>query len=479
MPPSTKRLPKAINPSYFYVALITLFGAGLRLFRLGQWSLWVDEVFTIYAAQNFWRNLSEWPFFALTEFPTTSIVMGFFLRNGVNEWNARLGPALIGVVTIPLVFLAVRKMFDQRVALLTAVFLSVAPWHIHWSQNARFYILMLLFFTLALFFFYFGLEENKIGYILFSLHLFGLAATERLLAGYFLPIIFIYTFLVWVLPNQKPSGLNFKNVGLLFGLAFIIILFSGWTFISEPGLWQDIYFIDNRVSPLNIILQHVRGIDVHILMVGFVGGAVLLFQQQYFRPVLFLLISALTPLLLTTGVSVFQFAHGRYTFLSLIFWLVLAALAVFKLVEGNKQRSQAVMLGSIVIALFIFVPLQELYDYYTVENGGRIEWKSTFFYLDEQIQPDDILISNDPIVGEFYISETFVDMHTVDSRFIESAICDLENRAWVVMGGKSRIHSQFERIIQEVGTAIEFNAHNIRLFVVEPATLNANLSCQT
>ena len=476
---SSKSVPKFEQLTTFYVALLTVFGASLRLFRMGQWSFWVDEIFTIYAAQNFWNNLLEWPIFALTEFPTTSLIMGLFLSNGVTEWNARLGPALIGILTIPLTYLAVRKMFDYRVGFVTAVFLSVAPWHIHWSQNARFYILILLFFTLALFFFYFGLEENKFSYILLSLLLFGLAATERLLAGYFVPIIMVYMLLLWIAPGQKPPGLNLRNVGFLLGLAMVVILFSGWIFISTPGLWQDIYFVETLTSPLNILLQHIRGIDLHIIIVGFVGGTVLLFQQQHFRPVLFLLISAVVPLLLTTTVSFFQFAHGRYTFLSLIFWLVLAAVVVVKLFEKNHtQQAQSIMFGAIVVALFVFVPLQELYDYYTVENGGRIEWKSTFFYLEKQVQPNDILVSNDPIVGDFYINRTIVDMRSVDPRFLDPAICELDQRAWVVIGGKSRINSQFEQIIRDVGTSIEIDAHDIRLFIVEPAAYNPKISCQ-
>ena len=50
------------------------------------------------------------------------------------------------------------------------------------SQNARFYTLLLLFYSLALLAFLIGLEENPPAYLLFSLGLLGPAARERLLA---------------------------------------------------------------------------------------------------------------------------------------------------------------------------------------------------------------------------------------------------------------------------------------------------------
>ena len=79
---------------------------------------------------------------------------------GVNEWNARLIPALLGVVSLPLLYFPIKKMFNPLVSLVAVLLLAFSPWHLYWSQNARFYVALLLFYTLALFLFYLGLEED-------------------------------------------------------------------------------------------------------------------------------------------------------------------------------------------------------------------------------------------------------------------------------------------------------------------------------
>lgn len=463
--------------NWIYLVCITLFGALLRIFRLGNWSFWVDEIFTVQAAQNFGSNIRNLPMFALTEFPITSMIIGLFIRQDVNEWTARLGPALIGALTLPILFFAVRKMFDTAVSLITVFLLSISPWHIFWSQNARFYILMLLFYTLALFYFFWAIEENKFRYILLSLLFFGMAMSERLLAGFFVPIIVCYCICIWVLPGSKPAGLNLKNLGFLLVLGLLVGVFAGWTFITTPNLWQEIYFIDDIADPIGLIIQHIRGVNLHILIVGGVGGLIVLRQKDIQRHIIFLFLGALIPLIITLTLSLFQFTHGRYTFVSLTNWLILTAVTINTFLITIKTKREQYIALTILIALFLFMPLQKLYDYYTVENGGRIGWKKAFLYLEKQIDSDDILISNDPIVGQFYIGETFIDMHTVDERFLDDSICDLENNAWVVMGGKSRINSNFKDIIQKTGTTINITANNVEIYLVEPLIVQNKLHC--
>ena len=43
---------------YGLLFLITIFAAGLRFFRLGEWSFWIDEIYTINHASNHFSSLS-------------------------------------------------------------------------------------------------------------------------------------------------------------------------------------------------------------------------------------------------------------------------------------------------------------------------------------------------------------------------------------------------------------------------------------
>ena len=95
---------------------------------------------------------------------------------GPSEWSARLVPSLIGILTIPLLYLLLRRCLPLPGALFTILLLALSPWHLYWSQNARFYTLLFLFFNLGLLFFYLGIEEDRPWHLLAALVLFGLAA---------------------------------------------------------------------------------------------------------------------------------------------------------------------------------------------------------------------------------------------------------------------------------------------------------------
>src|SRR5688572_11508460 len=137
--------------SWFHYALlflITLVAAALRLYKLGAWSFWIDEIYTISHATAHFSSME----LILEHIPPaknwvpTSVILTAQALNvlGVNEWSARLTSALIGIVTIPILYVPIKKIFDRQVALIAMLLLAVSSWHIFWSQNARFYTALML-----------------------------------------------------------------------------------------------------------------------------------------------------------------------------------------------------------------------------------------------------------------------------------------------------------------------------------------------
>jgi 4-amino-4-deoxy-L-arabinose transferase-like glycosyltransferase len=184
------------------IAVILLAGC-LRFFRLGEWSLWGDEIFSLGSKPD-----------GFVQSTTTQLIHWATALLGTSEWSARLVPALIGTVSIVLLYFPIRKLFGVPVAMLSSALLAVSPWHIYWSQNARFYVLLLLFYTLALLTFFIGLEEDKPWYLIISLVFFGLAAKERMLALVFLPVSLLYLLSIQFLPFDRPAGFRLRNLAI-------------------------------------------------------------------------------------------------------------------------------------------------------------------------------------------------------------------------------------------------------------------------
>jgi mannosyltransferase len=220
-----------VNRPWFSLILlicITALAAGLRIFKLGEWSFWIDEIFTINRAMTQYSNFES----IVLNLPPNAIwvPISVLLSSpvlqtfGINEWSARLAPALIGIMSIPILYFPIKNILDKWTALIAVSLLAVSPWHIFWSQNARFYTSILLIYTLALFIFYLGFEKDRARYIAIGFLLFYLAMSERIIAIFIVPVVVSYLMILWLIPSIRPKGFNRKNL-LIISIPVVLGLF--------------------------------------------------------------------------------------------------------------------------------------------------------------------------------------------------------------------------------------------------------------
>src|SRR5262249_19948948 len=129
------------------LAAITLCGALLRLWHLVAKRFWVDEAFSAFIAEapwhEFWHEIQAAELNMLPYYLLLRVWMHF----GSSEAWLRLLSALFGVATIPAVYQLGLRLFNVRVALLSASLLAVHPGHIRFSQEARSYSMTVLLLT--------------------------------------------------------------------------------------------------------------------------------------------------------------------------------------------------------------------------------------------------------------------------------------------------------------------------------------------
>jgi len=82
------------------------------------------------------------------------LVVPFVAVLGLTEFAVRLPNALIGILTVWVLYILVKVWFNRRVALLSALFLAISPWHIQFSRWSVRAIMLPLFFCLGLYFFF-------------------------------------------------------------------------------------------------------------------------------------------------------------------------------------------------------------------------------------------------------------------------------------------------------------------------------------
>lgn len=398
------------------LAGITLLAALLRFYKLGEWSFWGDEAFTLSGKEDgfnysiFRRSLAV---------DLIRLSTQYF---GLSEWSARLAPALIGILTVVVLYLLVRNLFGHRTALIASALLALSPWHLYWSQNARFYSLLLLFYTLGLLAFYKGFEEDRPWWVLASLVLFGLAARERLIALFFAPVVVGYLALVWLLPFEKPRGLLLRNLLVFFGPAALVGAAFALPYLRDIGGWLTGFGRVNN-DPLWLAAGLVYYVGVPTVAAAAFGAFYLLANKN--RAGLFFGLSAALPVLAVMALSIFQYTANRYFFITLTSWIILAALALHELFIYLRGRPQILAFG--VLAILLGASLGEDLMYFRYQNGNRDNWKAALQYVQQHRKPNDIIISPNPDVSNLYLDEKAFPLLDWDPASLDSP-----GRAWIL-----------------------------------------------
>ena len=143
------------------VVIVVLMGVGayFRLTYLTTVSPHVDEYLTVWAAQKIIEHgypLLPSGFVYLPGVLFSYLDALFIYLFGPIKEVTRLPSLLIGLLSIPLVYLLGKKMFSRGVGLLAAALLTFSPEAIVWSGRARMYALQQFTVVLALYCFYEG-----------------------------------------------------------------------------------------------------------------------------------------------------------------------------------------------------------------------------------------------------------------------------------------------------------------------------------
>ena len=418
---------------YVWLGLITLFAAALRFYNLGEWSFWIDEIFTINHAMSHYSNIG----LMIDNLPparnliTLSVMLTAqaLTLGGINEWSARLSSAIIGTITIPILYFPTQKIFSPRVALIAMLLLAVSPWHIFWSQNARFYTSLMLLCTLALFAFYFGIERNRPVYILFFHLLLYLACSERLFALFIFPVVITYLLSLWFFSSEKPVGLNRKMLLLLFspfiGYSLFEILRWSWLGSSIVREFIGLFLGQVNTTPWRLSLSIVYRIGLSVILLGICGGLYTLIKKQ--RASLFIFIGATAPVLLLVLVSTFMFTVDRYIFATLFFWLILGALAVKELFAHTEGFVKIVSFG--VLLVLLMTSLSEVFLYYQYQHGNRPDWKGAFLIVQQKMNAEDLITATRPELGMFYLGRNVTYINSISSDTLKKS----SGRIWFVI----------------------------------------------
>lgn len=254
---------KKILP-YLPLLLILFLASCLRLVKLGSApsSLYWEESALGYDAYSIWKTGKDFhgnsfPLIAFESFGDHKASGYFYVAApfvgifGLNNWSIRLPSAIAGIVSVLLIYLIAMELFkDKRTSLMTALTLSVLPWHIQFSRAAFEVNLATLWMMLGIYLLL--LTRKKTFWILPSGLLFVLSAYTYQSARVLAPLIALL-FLLWVGKKLFRSVWLGITVMLCAGLMLPMILNIRNPIVSQRFAETSLFSTSPAVEQTNAL----------------------------------------------------------------------------------------------------------------------------------------------------------------------------------------------------------------------------------
>lgn len=378
--------PKATSA---FAGAIVLLAFVLRVHRLGEANIWLDEGLSIGLAKQSLVALSLTQASSVHP-PLYFAILHFWIQIAqASEFSLRFPSVFFGTLAVAALFLLGKKAGGGAAGLGGALLLAIARLPVEWSQEIRMYALASFLVLLSLIFFWTFLKrpswQSGLGYALsstaalYTLYLSGLVLViENLALLFFLPS--------W----PKPRG---RFILSWLGLQFLaLVLYSPWLFLAaegvrigsgQPAAWPILLRLWGSLLTVGIStnihrFDLINGVLAAVLLAGFfmarhprpdkrTGGALGLLGLFLLLPPLFLLLASqmktfignprlearyflpfMAPVYLLLAISILSFA-ARLRLLGLgafLFFLTLSGFSLHDYYAGRILRDdlQSMML---------------------------------------------------------------------------------------------------------------------------------------
>ena len=379
--------------------LILLLAFALRIYALNVKGLSFDEAGSAYIAGLGPLGMFAYLKRAIFEHPPLYYLLlsGWMSLVGRSEFALRYFSVLVGVLLVPLAYRLAKLLSGRRVALLSVFLLTLSPFHVQYSHEARMYALLAVWGLLAVHFFVLALLENRwrwwIGFILAAL----LALYTHYYGG--LIIIFANAFFLANWHRFRPLLGKFMITQLIPALLHLPWLFLAQGFrnslmvVASRGFAAELTFsrvqdvwMDFSLDPTGNLPAYLAVATLGLLVLGLFAFSTRTSQEQsglpgrYFLP-LYLIVPFAVGFVLPQGL------RAKYV----IAFAPAYTLALAFALDWLMARWKA-LCGLVLLFLVLTNAAALSYSYRPIKNDPR-EFYS--FVLD-QARPADALILNGP-----------------------------------------------------------------------------------
>jgi mannosyltransferase len=367
---------------------LTLIGAILRFYNLGYNSLWLDEATTYNIALKSIPDI--WQVTTAGEFnpPLFYWVEHVMLFFGNSEAILRFIPALLGVLTIPLIYVFGKEFMDRNTGIIAAAAFAFSPFLLFYSQEARAYSMMLFFVTFSMVFYLRALKNNDFT----NWALFGIFSALAFWS-HFYALVIIGALILYALYELFPkirSSLSAAQplaaAGILFGIISLPLILVTIQLFAKRTASAPTYGIQ---GPGLIIatFEQISGSQVvmYLLLLLFIAGIVQAFLLDKNKGIFILTLTVLT-FVISSFLSYRIPMQPRYLiFLAIIFFITIAL--SHRLLSAHIN-CRGVVYGFLVLMVVVNAP--PLVHYYS--GYSKEDWRGFSDQLRQLTRQGDFIV---------------------------------------------------------------------------------------
>ena len=402
---------------------IVLLGTAMRLYELDADSFWADEIITARVSQLPIPTILGYQSELALNPPLTFFATHFFFSwGGQSEFTARLLPALLGSLSILLIYAVGEMLWTRRDGIVAAFLLAVSAHHVQYSQEARQYALMLFLALLSVLFLLKALQKNEMRFWLGFILCTSLGLYNHYFAILLFPAELVYG--AWVIAEKwlshrrenahtpqvgAPSALSRPaKQALLFSLSLVVVGISYllWVPTLQAQISQQTQSgtagittasLQSTMKLLSQVPEAYAGGGGILLLLWFAVLLLGLAACDWKRIALSLLWMG-TPFAFLGVVGVKHSVHLRYILFTLPIYLLIAARGITslgQLLDRFGQRTERIRAWSAtpisVLCVLVLGAASALSTrtYYLRENE---DWRTTARYLADNMATGDIIL---------------------------------------------------------------------------------------
>jgi hypothetical protein len=514
------------------VLLIALTGTGafFRLRHLDAQSLYHDEVHMVTYVQGLLEKGYPHKMIGPIERPLATYELAPYpialsvLLFGMSDFALRLPAALFGILTIPLLYVVGRWVFDRQVGLLAAAVYTFCPQALIWAQYLWHPQQTQFLALLTSLLFYQAIRHAPIAprYLYAAAVAFIATYLSWEGSGFFLPAMGLG---VAVVKGKDLSWLRDKHLWMAVGIVSVavavqlirrlllqvpyLVIGQGLSDVSMPTL----YFLDPMYDP-TFYIKHFLWLENNVILTLLVLGMLpFMIRHSGFAYYLIILLTVLFLMTNTLSNSAIRYVYYLQPFL-----IISAATSASSIINHGLDSTQSTYYRllkwpryALIITLFTFIiftssqfaKLFRLSDFsypsgvHTRASVYYIDYRTSALYVKSQYQKGDLVIAvvadaltyysnleSQYFVQTYTIRQVFYDPSESSPRYLERIVgnpiirdfSDLQGvlsnyrRIWVIAVPESifiRMSSQeIRKYLQNRGSVV-YESYNAKVYLIQ------------